>query len=241
VRGRLDGVVALDGPSGTGKSTIARRLAGALGAGYLDTGAMYRAATLAALRAQVDPADTAAVVGVVAAMGLDIGVDPATPSTVLDGDDVSAEVRGPIVTATVSKVSAVPEVRELLVAHQQRIINAVLGTGSGIVVEGRDIGTVVAPDAGLKVYLTATSEARARRRTMQDGAAGYRSTVAETKARVDHRDRLDSRVTPLRPADDAVELDTTSLDVLAVLERLLSLVEERKMCRPVPDDQVAPR
>lgn len=241
VHGRLDGVVALDGPSGTGKSTIARRLAGALGARYLDTGAMYRAATLAVSRAHVDPADIAVVAEVVAAMRLDIGVDPAVASTYLDGEDVAGEIRGPEVTDMVSAVSAVPRVRELLIARQRRIIDAVQDSGHGIVVEGRDIGTVVAPNAGLKVYLTATSETRARRRTLQDGAAGYQCTVDETKARVDHRDRLDSRVTPMRPAEDAIELDTTSLDVLAVLDKLLSLVDERGMCRPVPDDRVVPR
>ncbi|MBM7773276.1 cytidylate kinase [Actinokineospora baliensis] len=228
-QGELRGVVALDGPSGTGKSTVARGLATALGAAYLDTGAMYRAVTLAVLRAGVDQEDGAAVLRCAETADLRIGTDPGSADVRLGDEDVSAEIRGPEVTRAVSAVSAVPKVRELLVATQRRIISEAKGRLGGIVVEGRDIGTVVVPDAGLKVYLTASADARAARRTAQDGAAGRSSTVDATLADVQRRDLLDSTraASPLRPAVDAVEVDTTDLDVDGVLERLLSMVGER--------------
>jgi CMP/dCMP kinase len=227
--GELRGVVALDGPSGTGKSTVARRLAGALAACYLDTGAMYRAATLAALRAGTDLADAAAVAGVVGAIELMMGTDPLAPTVRLDGGEVDAEIRGPEVTGSVSAVASVPAVRTVLIAEQRRIIARVLDAGGGIVVEGRDIGTVVAPDAGLKVYLDASPEARARRRSRQDVAAGRSATVEATREAVDRRDGLDNRTTPLRPAEDALTLDSTDLDVDGVLAALLGMVDDRAM------------
>ncbi|MGH3997332.1 MAG: (d)CMP kinase, partial [Pseudonocardiaceae bacterium] len=139
----LRGVVAVDGPAGTGKSTVARRLAAALGAQYLDTGAMYRAAALGVLRAGADPGEPDAVHQVVARRSIEVGTDPDNPLMLLDGEDVAREIRGSAVTTAVSPVSATPEVRHLLVAQQRRIIhNATVG-GGGIVVEGRDIGTVV--------------------------------------------------------------------------------------------------
>jgi cytidylate kinase len=217
----------LDGPSGTGKSTVARRLAGALHARYLDTGAMYRTITLAVLRAGADPADSAAVVELARTSVPAMGTDPAAPTVHLAGADVGTEIRGADVTRAVSAVSGIPEVRAILRAEQQRIIADAVESGGGIVVEGRDIGTVVAPDAGLKVYLTASAAARARRRSRQDAAAGRLSTVEETRADVDRRDALDTRTTPLRAADDAVEVDTTDLNVDGVISVLLSLVDER--------------
>jgi cytidylate kinase len=221
--------VALDGPSGTGKSTVARRLASTLRARYLDTGAMYRTVTLAVLRAGVDPADHAAVIAL-AKRGMPVvGTDPRAPSVRLAGEDVAADIRSAAVTATVSAVAGIPEVRSVLIAEQRRIVAEVVDAGGGIVVEGRDIGTVVAPDAGLKVYLTASAAARARRRSRQDAAAGRASTVEETRADVDRRDSLDTRTTPLRPADDAIELDTTDLAVDGVIDALLSLVDDRGM------------
>ena len=234
-RGELRGVVALDGPSGTGKSTVARRLATRLGARYLDTGAMYRAATLAVLRAGVDPTDADLVRDTVAKAELKVTTDPQAQATTLDGDDVSAEIRGQDVTTAVSPVSAVPEVRARLVAQQRSIIATALAEVGGIVVEGRDIGTVVAPDAGLKVYLTADAQARAERRTRQDAAAGRQSTVDATLADVRRRDNYDSTraVSPAKAADDAVELDTTHLDLQGVLAELLSMVEDRGL-RAVP-------
>lgn len=225
----LRGVVALDGPSGTGKSTVARRLASTLHARYLDTGAMYRTVTLAVLRAGVDPADQDAVIAL-AKRGMPVvGTDPRAPSVRLAGEDVAADIRGADVTASVSAVAGIPEVRSVLIAEQRRIVAEVVDAGGGIVVEGRDIGTVVAPAAGLKVYLTASAAARARRRSRQDAAAGRTSTVEETRVDVDRRDSLDTRTTPLRPADDAVELDTTDLAVDGVIDALLSLVDDRGM------------
>jgi cytidylate kinase len=228
-RGELRGVVALDGPSGTGKSTVARRLAGALRARYLDTGAMYRAITVAVLKAGADPQDSAAVAAIAADAELTIGTDPAAPAVELNGVDVAAEIRGQAVTSSVSAIAGVPTVRAVLIGAQQKIIAEVLGTGGGIVVEGRDIGSVVAPDAGLKVYLDASPEARARRRSRQDTAAGRVNTVDGVRADVDRRDNLDDRTTPLRPATDAVELDTTNLDVNGVIAELLSMVDTRGM------------
>lgn len=228
-QGELRGVVAMDGPSGTGKSTVARRLAATLGAGYLDTGAMYRAVTLAVLRAGVDPSDGAAVLRVAESAELGIGTEPGHAKVTLGDEDVSGEIRGQAVTLAVSAVSAVPSVRELLVARQRRIISETRARIGGIVVEGRDIGTVVAPEAGLKVYLTASADARAARRTAQDTAQGRTASVDATLADVERRDRLDSTraVSPLRPAVDAMEVDTTELGIDAVLEHLLGIVGER--------------
>jgi cytidylate kinase len=229
VAGALRGVVALDGPSGTGKTTVAQKLAARLGAGYLDTGAMYRVITLAVLRAGVDPADSAAVARLADAVRIDVETDPARPRALLDGDDVTAEIRGEAVNQAVSPVAAVGQVRELLVAQQRRLIGQVLETTGGIVVDGRDIGTVVAPDAGLKVFLTASPEVRAARRSAQDLAAGRDSTQQSAQASVERRDRLDSTRTasPMRPADDAVEVDTSDLGIEQVLTALTELAGVR--------------
>ncbi|GAB2646684.1 (d)CMP kinase [Saccharopolyspora gloriosae] len=225
----LRGVVALDGPSGTGKSTVARKLAAALSASYLDTGAMYRAVTLAVLRAEVSVADEAAVAEVAASALPVMGTNPLLPTVTLAGEDIGQEIRGAAVTGAVSAVSAVARVRELLVDEQRRLIREALGEPGGVVVEGRDIGTVVAREAELKVYLTASSQARARRRSDQDSAAGRVSDLESTHADVQRRDAFDSgrAVSPLRMADDAVELDTTELDVAGVLEQLRTLVDAR--------------
>ncbi|GEL26133.1 cytidylate kinase [Pseudonocardia sulfidoxydans NBRC 16205] len=228
--GTLRGVVAMDGPSGTGKSTVSRRLAAALGAAYLDTGATYRAATLAVLRAGLDHSASADdMVAAANAARIASGTDPGAPTIHLDGDDVAAEIRGGPVTTFVSAVSALPGVRDRLVAAQQAVIAAALAGPGGIVVEGRDIGTVVAPDAPLKVYLTASDEVRAARRGRQDARAGRGVDAAVTLADVRRRDRLDSTraVSPLHKADDALLVDTDELSVDAVLDELLRLAAER--------------
>jgi CMP/dCMP kinase len=240
-RAALRGVVALDGPSGTGKSTVARRLAGALHARYLDTGAMYRTITLAVLRAGLDPANRAAVTELARTSVPVIGTDPTAPTVRLGGVDVAADIRGPEVTGSVSAIAGIPEVRAVLIAQQRRIVADVVAAGGGIVVEGRDIGTVVAPDAGLKVYLTASAAARARRRSRQDAAAGRTSTVDETRVDVDRRDALDTRTTPLHPADDAIELDTTELNVDGVIAALVSLVDEHGLSVGAQDDKAVTR
>jgi cytidylate kinase len=210
-------VVAIDGPSGSGKSTVSRRLATALAGRYLDTGAMYRAVTWAVLRAGVDPLDADAVAKIAADVPLEVGTDPFDPHISAGGVSVDAEIRGPEVTAAVSAVAAVPAVRALLVARQREII---AGTGR-IVVEGRDIGAVVAPDADLKVYLTASAGERARRRSAEVAA-----DLTATAADLARRDRLDSTraADPLQQAPDAVVLDTTELGIDEVVHRLTQLL-----------------
>jgi CMP/dCMP kinase len=210
-------VVAVDGPSGSGKSTVSRRLAAALGARYLDTGAMYRAVTWAVLRDGLDPRDSAAVAEVARRLRLDVGTDPAAPYVRVDGTPVDGPIRGPEFTAAVSAVAAVPAVRAVLVAAQR----AVIASADRIVVEGRDIGTVVAPDADLKVYLTASVDERARRRSTEIAA-----DLDDTTADLTRRDRLDSTraADPLRRADDAIELDTTTLGIDEVVSRLRELL-----------------
>ena len=215
--------IAIDGPAGTGKSTLARTLAARLGGAYLDTGAMYRVATLQVLRAGIDPDDAAAVVSATADLPMEIGTDAGSERVLLAGEDVSEEIRTAHVTANVSAVSAVPEVRANLVEVQRRLASA----GGTVVLEGRDIGTVVLPDAEVKVYLTASAEIRARRRTDQDLAAGREADYDEVLVAVVDRDRKDSSraASPLRPAEDAVVIDTSELTLDEVLDRLVALAE----------------
>jgi CMP/dCMP kinase len=230
--GKLRGVVAMDGPSGTGKSTVSRRLAHECGAEYLDTGAMYRAVTLAVLQAGVDPAGPAAdVVAVAGTARLQSGTDPAAPTIRLDGRDAEPDIRGAEVTQAVSAVSAVPAVRQLLVQRQRALIADALRDTGGIVVEGRDIGSVVVPDAPLKLYLTASAEVRAARREAQDRKAGRAADHEAVLADVRRRDTLDSTraTSPLHAAPDALVLDTDGLSVDAVLTELRRLVHERGM------------
>jgi cytidylate kinase len=208
-------VVAIDGPSGSGKSTVARGVASALGLHVLDTGAMYRSVTLAVLTAGVDPADGAACGRTARAATIELEDEAVR----LDGRDVSAEIRGPEVTGTVSTVSAHPEVRKQLVAGQR----AWVAEHDGGVVEGRDIGTVVFPDAAVKVYLTASDDERARRRQRDEAAAARTVEVDEVRGALARRDALDSgRVaSPLRAADDALVLDTTGLPVADVVATIV--------------------
>ncbi|VFA97092.1 Cytidylate kinase [Nocardia cyriacigeorgica] len=222
-------VVAMDGPSGTGKSSVSRRLAARLGARYLDTGAMYRVATLRVLRAGVDLTDPAAIAAAVADLPLTIGTDPSHELIQLDGADVSDEIRGDAVTKAVSAVSAVPEVREALVALQREIAVS----AGRIVVEGRDIGTVVLTDADAKIYLTASAEARAQRRNQQNIAEGRGDDYAAVLADVQRRDTLDStrKVSPLRPAADAVLVDTSELSMDEVIDELYRVVAQQVSVR----------
>ncbi|MGV0717766.1 (d)CMP kinase [Mycolicibacterium sp. XJ662] len=223
-------VIAIDGPAGTGKSTVARDLARALGARYLDTGAMYRIVTLAAVRAGVDLHDTPAIETVTRDVPLSVGYNPDEDKAYLDAEDVSAEIRGDAVTKAVSAVSAVPAVRARLVGLQRELAS---GPGS-IVVEGRDIGTVVLPDADLKIFLTASAQERARRRNAQNAAAGLADDYESVLADVQRRDYLDSTrpVSPLRAADDAVVVDTSDLSAPEVVARLLQLVRDRAGATP---------
>lgn len=216
-------IIAVDGPSGTGKSTVCRLLAADADAKYLDTGAMYRVATLHVLRAGIDPADADAVARATAGLPMQVNEDPASDQVLLDGEDVSAEIRGPEVTARVSEVAAVPAVRANLVALQRALA---LQT-KRCIVEGRDIGTAVLPDAACKVFMTASAQIRARRRFDQDTAAGRRADFGTVLADVERRDAADSSrsVSPLRPARDATVLDTGDMGIEEVLDTLAALAE----------------
>ena len=204
-------VVAIDGPAGSGKSTVARRLAERLDLPYLDTGAMYRAVAFAALRRGVDPTEHQAVARMVG--DLDLVVEGGTVT--VDGVDASIEIRGPEVTRAVSTVAANPAVREELVRRQR----AWAAARHGAVVEGRDIGTVVFPDAALKAYLTAGAAVRAGRRHKEVADLDYEDVAADMA----RRDAVDSEraVDPLRVADDAVVSDTSELDVDEVVAELV--------------------
>ena len=217
------GQVTLDGPSGTGKSSVARGVAVRLGAAYLDTGAMYRAATVAVLTAGVDPDDADGVARAVAAARIEVGTDAATETVLVDGADVAARIRGAEVTRAVSAVSAVPAVRRQLVDQQR----ALVAEADAVVVEGRDIGTVVLPDATVKIYLTAAPEARAQRRAAQLGLR-ERAEIAALAADLRRRDEFDSSRadSPLRPAADAIVVDSTELDQQGVVDRVVALARE---------------
>ncbi len=214
------GQVTLDGPSGTGKSSVARAVAAKLGADYLDTGAMYRAATVAVLDAGVDPEDADAVARVVAAARIEVGTTSGEELVLVDGVDVAERIRGAEVTRAVSPVSAVPAVRRQLVEQQRSLVAA----AAAVVVEGRDIGTVVLPDATVKIYLTAAPEIRAERRAASSASPtrprSRRSPRTCAVATSTTARRADS---PLRPAADAVIVDSTDLDRDAVIARVCEL------------------
>jgi CMP/dCMP kinase len=214
------GQITLDGPSGTGKSSVARAVAARLGAAYLDTGAMYRAATVAVLDAGVDPADAEAVAAVVAAATIEVGTTAGEELVRVDGVDVAVRIRSAEVTRAVAPVSAVPAVRRQLVDQQRALVAA----AGAVVVEGRDIGTVVLPDATLKIYLTAAPEVRAERRAGQLGLDDP-AEIAELAADLRRRDEYDSSRadSPLRPAADAIIVDSTDLDREAVVARVCEL------------------
>jgi cytidylate kinase len=219
-------IVAIDGPAGTGKSSTSKAVAAKLGLGYLDTGAQYRAITWWMLTNGVDVDDPAAVATAAAKPVIVSGTDPAAPTITVDGMDASGPIRTQEVTATVSAVSAVPEVRSRITGLQRAIAAA---AERGIVVEGRDIGTTVLPDADLKIFLTAAPEARAARRsgelTGKDAA-----DLAVTQAALAKRDAADSarKASPLAKAADAVEIDTTDLTLGQVIECVVTLVEEKR-------------
>jgi cytidylate kinase len=208
-------VIAIDGPAGAGKSTVARRLAEALGFTYLDSGAMYRSLALAALRAGVDVDDAAGLGMLARRIQLTLDRD----AVGLDGEDVSAAIRTPAVSAAASRVSVHPPVREAMVERQRELIAA-----GRYVAEGRDIGTVVSPDSPLKIFLTASDAERARRRAAQSGED--EADVLAAQAERDSRDR-EREIGALRPAGDAVELDTTGLDIDEVVAAVAELARAR--------------
>ncbi|MBR8744745.1 (d)CMP kinase [Nocardiopsis sp. MG754419] len=217
-------VIAIDGPSGSGKSSTAKGVAKARELRYLDTGAMYRALTWWMLHHGVDVGDPAAVAAQVERPVITMGTDPNAPTVEVDGRDVAADIRGKDVTTSVSAVSAVPEARELLVRTQREVIAAARAESAGIVVEGRDITTVVAPDAPVKLFITASAEARAQRRSKEVRTGD----VAATQADLARRDKLDSsRVhSPLTRTEDATELDTTGLTLDEVVALVVKLADE---------------
>ena len=216
-------VIAIDGPSGSGKSTVARGVARSLGLRYLDTGAMYRAATWLVLDRGIDPHDPAAVAALAVAARIEPTTDPGSPAIAIEGRDVTAAIRSGPVTAAVSAVSAVPEVRAAMVRRQRELIGA-----GGIVVEGRDIGTTVAPDAPVKVFLTADPGVRASRRGREiAGAVPDASTLSRTGEELARRDAADSgrAASPLAQAPDAVVVDSSSLRPDEVVELVLTLAD----------------
>ena len=217
-------ILAVDGPSGTGKSTTCRALAKRLDAKYVDTGAMYRVATLAVLRAGVDPADMQAVIEATKDLPLEVSDDPDAKEVLLAGEDVSGEIRGPEVTRNVSAVSAIPEVRVNLVELQRKLARE----AHRAIVEGRDIGTVVLADAPAKAFMTASAEVRAQRRQTQNEKAGIASDYETVLADVQRRDAADSsrKASPLRPAEDATLVDTSNMSPEDVLEALINVVKE---------------
>ena len=217
-------MIAVDGPAGSGKSSAARGVARALGLRYLDTGAMYRALTWWLLSRGLDTADPELVARHAAEPVIEVGVDPAAPQITVDGVDVSGRIRSRRVSNAVSAVASVPEVRVHLIARQRDIIGRHAGPGSGIVAEGRDIGTVVAPDALVKVFLTASEEVRAQRRSA-DLAADPGATAVVTRREQHRRDRADAPQTGM--AADAVKIDSSSLSLAEVVRLITDLVRER--------------
>ncbi len=214
-------VVAVDGTSGSGKSSTSRGVADRLGLRYLDTGAMYRAMTWWMLRHGVDVHDPVAVAARCGEPRIESGTDPLAPTITVDGEDVATAIRQPDVNAAVSPVSAVPEVRARLLGIQRAAIDAALA-GPGIVVEGRDIGSVVWPEATVKVYLSAEASARATRRAAEEGGSDVESTRESLLA----RDQIDTgrTVSPLVMADGAVHIDTTAYSLDEVIDQVVALV-----------------
>jgi cytidylate kinase len=214
-------IIALDGPAGSGKSTTARRVAEALGYVYIDTGAMYRAITLAALREERSITNSD-LLPIVKEYQLQLTISPDGQRTILGREDVTEEIRSPEVTKLVSAVSALPSVREAMSKRQRE-----MGKNGGVVMDGRDIGTVVFPEAELKIFLIASLEERAKRRLaeLKDSSV----SLEEMCKQISERDKQDTErlVSPLRKADDAVEIDTSALSIDAQTERILALARER--------------
>ncbi len=215
--------IAIDGPAASGKSTTARLLAKKLGYLYIDTGAMYRAATLAVLRAGINVNDKEAVAHCVKNSTIGLRIERGEQKTMLNGEDVSALIRTPEINRVISIVSSYPEVRKILIDQQRA-----LARDGGVVMDGRDIGTVVLPDAELKVFLVASLDERARRRQLELEKQGIHLSLNEIKDEIARRDKLDSERTmsPLRKAEDARELDTTRLTIEQQVEIIYRWAQE---------------
>jgi CMP/dCMP kinase len=217
--------IAIDGPAGSGKSTAARRAAELLGYDYIDSGAMYRAVALAALRAGIAVEEANLVVPLARELRIDLRLENGRTKVWLNGEDVSEEIRQPQVSVAASRVSTVAEVRKVLVRKQQE-----LAAAGGVVMEGRDIGTVVLPRADLKIFLTASADVRARRRTEELAAGGQTADFERTKAEVDERDRRDTEraASPLMAAEDAIIVDSTAMDREEVARLIVLLAREKE-------------
>ena len=220
-------IIAIDGPSGAGKSTLGKMLAKKLGLLYLDTGAMYRAAALSALEKGVSLDDKNAVAQIAENAQIDLLGEPDKLSVILDGRDVSAEIRTLEVAQAASVVSTISEVRRIMVRHQREIGAR---DPKGCVLEGRDIGSVVFPNADYKFFLTAKPEARAQRRFSEDAAKGRVSTFEQTLAEINERDQRDvsRQDSPLTIAPDAIVIDTSDLDLTEVFEAMITKISEHR-------------
>ncbi len=219
-------VIAIDGPSGSGKSSVSRAVARHFGLGYLDTGAMYRAVTVWCLRTGVDLADSAAVAQAARDLPLGLGADPDDPTVELDGEDVAAAIRTGEVSAVVSRVATNLEVRAILQEAQRALIEAIGEDWGGVVAEGRDITTVVAPDADVRILLTASEDARLARRSRELHGDADASSVAATRDQVVRRDRDDATVSRFtEAADGVVTLDTSDLDFDGSVAAVVAVVD----------------
>ena len=216
-------IIAIDGPSGSGKSTLGRLLANALNLLYIDTGSMYRAVALAVIESQLDPGDWEAVASLAERLNIDLAGDPDSLQVLLEGRDITEQIRSEAVTAMSSIVSAIPGVRRAMVARQREIGRR------GAVLNGRDIGTVVFPEADVKFFLTAVPEERAQRRFAEEREQNPTVDFAETLADMTERDRRDSSRTdsPLKIADGAIVIDSTELSVQEVLDRMINDVHKK--------------
>jgi CMP/dCMP kinase len=230
-------VIAVDGPAGSGKSSAARGVARALGLRYLDTGAMYRALTWWLLSHGLDTTDPETVARHAREPEIGVGTDPDTPAITVDGVDVSGPIRTRQVSNAVSAVASVPQVREHLIALQREIIARSTGHGGGIVAEGRDIGTVVAPQAPVKVFLTASEAVRARRRST-DPAVDHGATATVTRHEQSRRDRADAPQSAM--AADATEIDSTSLSLGEVISLIVGLARAQAGRPAGPGPQADP-
>ena len=227
-------VIAIDGPSGSGKSSVSRAVATRLGVGYLDTGAMYRALTWWCLDQGIDLADHAAVVTAAETFPLDLVTDPEAPSVRVGETDVTTDIRGERVTSHVTAVATNKGVRPVLQDLQRRLIKAIAQASGGVVAEGRDITTVVAPDADVRLLLTASEEARLRRRSTELHGTADLAAVAATHDQIVQRDKADATVSQFtEAADGVVTLDTSDLDFEESVQAVLAVIRERT----APSDQ----
>jgi cytidylate kinase len=218
-------IIAIDGPSGVGKSTLSKALSHELGYLNLDTGAMYRCVALAASRQGIDAGDNAALRQLCDEIVIEFARNKGEELVLLNGENVSAEIRSPEISLLTSAVAACPAVRQSMVARQRE-----LGAGGGVVLEGRDIGTVVFPHADVKFFLKASAEVRGQRRFLELQAKGVAVDLARTVAEVEARDAADTNraTSPLRQAADAVVIDTTELDIAQVLECMFSVIADHQ-------------